>query len=137
MSTYTVYVYLTDKLPKEYLNYIYARWLRSLRYGNEYFKLIDQDAYYATYHRYISAILDKPNTAIRLALLSDDKDVILGFSVARGNVLDYVYVHKDQRRMGVGKHLVPEGIDTFTHVTKTWLSIWGSKYDYWRFNPFA
>jgi GNAT superfamily N-acetyltransferase len=116
---------------------IFSKWLRSLRYGNDYFKLIDPPAYYAAYHRFIQNILNHPDTSVRLAVLSDDADVVLGFSVSRGTILDYVHVHKDQRRQGIGRQLVPKGIDTITHLTRTGLSIWGSKMAGVKFNPFA
>jgi hypothetical protein len=122
--------------PKRYEAYIFSKWLRSLRYGNEYFKLVDQDVYFGVYHFYIKKILEKPETETRFAVLSDDHDVVLGFSVTRKNILDYIYVHKDHRKMKVATHLLPENIDTITHVTKIGLSIWGSKYTHWKFNPF-
>lgn len=124
-------------MPATYYNLILSRWLRSLRFGNDYFKLVRPDAYYAAYSRYIGSILGGSETVIRLAVLDDDRDVVLGFSVARGTALDYVHVHKDARKRGIGTALVPKDIDQITHVTKTGLSIWGSKYPGWSFNPFV
>ncbi len=116
---------------------IFSKWKRSLRHGNDYFKLIDSDAYYEIYDRYISRLLADPLSVIRLAVLTDDRDIVLGFSVCRRHVLDYVHVHKDHRRCGIGTRLVPRGTSEITHVTKTGLTIWGSKYPDWKFNPFA
>ncbi len=73
---------------------------------------------------------------MKLAVLTDDRDVVLGFSVSRGKVLDYVHVQKDLRKQGIGTALIPLGIDTITHLTKSALPIWGSKYGSWKFNPF-
>jgi GNAT superfamily N-acetyltransferase len=137
MSTYSVLSFPAQDIPKDYLPLIFSKWLRSLRYGNDMFKLIDVDAYYRTYHHYIGLILQRVDAVVRLAVLTDDKDVVLGFSVSHGSVLDYVHVHKDQRRQGIGMALLPLGIDTISHVTKTGLSIWGSKFREWKFNPFA
>ncbi len=137
MSSYRIKAYAARLLAPEYKGLIYSKWLRSLRYGNDYFKLVDPDAYYRAYHKYITAVLAFSDSIVRLAVLADDPDVVLGFSVARGNILDYVHVHKHQRRQGIGTRLIPEGIDTISHVTKTGLSIWGSKYGHWLFNPFA
>ena len=117
--------------------YVYAYWLRSLRHSNDFFKLIDPQAYWNTYKDFIAALLGKPETVVRLATLADDPDVLLGFAVHRGPVLDYVFVHRDQRKNGIGSRLVPPGIDTITHLTKIGLSIWGSKHGSWKFNPFA
>lgn len=137
MSSYKVLAYRGADLPDEYRGILFAGWLRSFRHGNDYFRLVVPDKYYKTYHRYISTILENPETTVRLAVLSDDKDVVLGFSVSRGGILDYVYVNKDQRRQGIAKSLLPPEVDTITHLTKTALTIWGSKYGDWKFNPFA
>jgi GNAT superfamily N-acetyltransferase len=127
----------TGHLPDAYLNLIYSKWLRSLRFGNEYFKLIDSDSYYSTYNKYIGAILQRPNVCVRLAVLTDDADVVLGFSVCRGRTLDYVHVHKDQRRQGIGTALVPKDIEVITHLTNTGASIWASHTSHKViFNPF-
>lgn len=138
MNAYRVVLYFAG-LPERYRALVFSKWLRSLRYGNDYFRLIEAPAYYKSYHAYIEGILSSPSAAVRLAVLADDPDVVLGFSVARGTgtVLDYVHVQKDMRRQGIGRMLVPPGVTTITHVTKTGLSIWGSKYPQWAFNPFA
>jgi GNAT superfamily N-acetyltransferase len=116
---------------------IFSKWLRSLRYGNDYFRLIDPDEYWKAYNAYIKSILMRGDTMVRIASLTEDADVALGFSVVRGAVLDYVHVHKDFRKKGIGRILVPKNIKVITHLTKTGLSIWGSKYPKWKFNPFA
>ncbi len=125
---------------------IYSKWLRSLRFGNDYFKLADAAAYYEAYQRYITNILQV--ATVRLAVISDDEDVVIGFAVVRNNILDYVHVLRlrlksitgfdvvDYRRRGIGTKLVPKNIDTVTHLTRTALTIWGSKYSHWKFNPF-
>lgn len=137
MSSYTVVAYPALVLPETFLGLIYARWLKTYRYGNDYLRLVKSKDYFPAYHRYISSILGRPETVVRLALLTEDRDVALGFSVCRGNLLDYVHVDRSQRRMGIGTSLVPKGIDTITHVTRTGLTIWGSHYGHWSFNPFA
>lgn len=129
--------YSSSTLPKTYLPLIHSHWKRSLRKGNDYFNLVKPDAYYSAYTAYIDRILDEPGTAVRMAVLAEDYDVVLGFAVTRGRILDYVYVQKDFRRVGIGSSLVPADIDTITHLTKTALTIWGSKYPGWTFNPFA
>ncbi len=136
-ASYTLVGHSAPFLPEEYRGVIYSKWMRSLRHGNDYYRLVDPPHYYEAYQRYISAILGKPDTMVRLAVLSDDRDVVLGFSVSRDKVLDYVYVDKLQRKQGIGKMLVPPSIEQITHVTKTGLTIWGSKYGHWKFNPFA
>jgi GNAT superfamily N-acetyltransferase len=137
MSGYRIIAFSGYKLPAAYTELVYSRWLRSLRFGNDYFKLIKSNAYYEAYHRYIQRVLEHPDSMVRLGVLSDDADVVLGFSVSRGSILDYVHVHKDHRRLGIGTKLVPQGIDTITHLTRTGLAIFGSKHFNWAFNPFV
>ena len=112
-----------------------SKWLRSLRYGNRYFKLIDPSSYWANYNDYLCGIILGHNTRIRLATLSEDDDVVLGFSVCRERCLDYVWVHNLQRKQGIGKALVPIDLDTYSHITTVGESIIKQKLD-WKFNPF-
>lgn len=136
-ASYTVLSYAAKDLPEAYIGLVFSKWLRSLRYGNDFFRLIDAESYYKAYHPVVTAVLSKPEAVVRIAVLTDDHDVALGFSVSRGNVLDYVYVDRLNRRIGIGKSLVPGTIDTISHVTKTGLTIWGSKAGHWKFNPFS
>ena len=129
------------ELPPELKNLVRSRWMRSLRYGNDDFKLMVPESFYRSYDAFISTILAKPATWVRLAVLADDPDVVLGFAVCRssaaGEILDYVHVHKDQRLQGIAKRLMPAGVHTITHLTRTGLTIWGSKRPDWKFDPFA
>lgn len=149
LASYSVIGYSGQELPESYHGLIYSKWLRSLRHGNDYFKLIDPKAYYESYRIYIHGVLQRPETVVRLAVLDDDHDVVIGFSISRHNVLEYIHVLRmrfklpsgievsDFRRQGIGRRLIPKEIDTFTHITKTWLLIWNSKFRDWKFNPFA
>ena len=123
------------QLPQRYLNFILAKWTRSYRLGNDYIKLIDQNSYFQNYSLYIQKILSKPSTTIRIAALSDDHDIALGFSVMENLTLHYCFVSKDYRKLGFAKLLSPVPIDTFTHLTNTGIAIW-SKYKDLKFDPF-
>lgn len=129
------------ELPPELVNLVRARWMRSLRYGNDYFRLTNPVSFYRSYQQFIDGLLAKHNTWVRFAVLADDHDVVLGFAVLRsgpaGEILDYVHVHKDQRRQGIARRLMPNGVHTITHLTRTGLSIWGGKCPQWQFDPFA
>jgi citrate lyase synthetase len=120
-----------------YNNMVYSQWLRSLRKGNDYFKLIDSKVYYDVYHRYVSNILARETTVVRFAALTDDPDTVLGFSVSAGSVLHYVFTQPMNRMQGIATTLVPFEVETITHLTKTGLSIWNSKLPKAIFNPFT
>lgn len=124
-------------LPAEYRNYLFGKWKRSLRHGNEYFKLIDNKAFNDAYDFLIVSTLYRPDATVRLAVLSDSMDVALGWSLIQGSILHYVFVQAEYRGMGLARKLVPVPIETFTHVTKTGLSLWNSKAPQAKFNPFA
>lgn len=124
------------KLAAEERNFVLASWMRSLRHGNDYYKIIESDGYYKAYDHYIKRLLQDPKCAVRLAALSDAPDVLLGFSVSRGTTLDYVFIKPDFRKMGMAKKLVPKGITHTTHLTKTGMTIWVEMDRPWKFNPF-
>jgi GNAT superfamily N-acetyltransferase len=126
-AAYQVVVYFGSKLPPEYHNLVLSKWMRSFRYGNDYIKLIDADSYFDKYSRYIRAVLALSRTVVRMAALKDDDDVVLGFSVITNSTLQYVHVHKDMRRQGIGRRLVPDYVDSFTHLTRTAAKLWPTK----------
>ena len=133
---YKVLVWQGSFLPEAYTAMIFSKWLRSLRYGNDYFKLIDSESYYNTYNQYIQAILNKPGTIVRIAVLADDEDVALGWSVSEGDTLHYVHCQKDSRNKGIATTLVPFQVNNITHLTKTGMAIWNKKLPNAKFNPF-
>ncbi len=122
--------------PKEYESFVYARWLNSLRYGNDMFRLMDAETYYAAYALYVEGVLKREDSRLRVAVLSDDEDTALGWSVDEGDVLHYVYVKPECRKAGIAKSLVPSNIKTITHITKIGLAIWQKKLPQAKFNPF-
>lgn len=137
--TYSIISFPSAKLPRQYEALLFSRWLKSLRFGNNLFRKVTSKDYYKNYHLYIEKLLAKPDSVVRLAVLSDDHDVVLGFAVSREDVLDYVHVHTDYRKIGIGAKLVPQGITTFTHITLPIIDIWPAnpKYRDLKFNPFA
>ena len=136
-ASLSIISYPSNTLPQSYRNVIISRWLRSLRHLNDYFKLIDKDSYFDVYERYIKLILARPDTAIKLAVLSDDHDVVLGWSVLENNTLHYVHVKEGEaRKTGISNLLIPRNIKYCTHITKHWLDIWPKKYKHIIFDPF-
>lgn len=135
-STYSIIAFPGQSLPQCYQHLVRATWKRSLKYGNQFFKLADPDPYFAAYERYINGILSRPNVVVRIAVLTDDHDVALGWSVIEGDILHYVHVQHEQRNKGVARSLVPVAIGTITHLTKSGISIWHSKLPNAVFNPF-
>lgn len=135
-SSYKIVYCLGTELPVQYRGLIIARWSRSLRYGNDYFKLSEPKAYWAIYPKLIEYLLTRPNTIVRIAVLTDEPDTALGFSVTESDALHYVHVDNASRRNGIGKALVPQELTTVTHVTKLGVPFWSKVLPKATFNPF-
>lgn len=124
-------------LPQEYRNYLFGKWKRSLRHGNEYFRLMDNKAFNLAYDFIIAGTLLRADAVVRLAVLSDSMDVALGWSLIQNDILHYVFVQSEYRGMGLARKLVPVPINKITHLTKTGMSLWSAKAPRAEFNPFA
>ncbi len=124
-------------LPEQYANFVRDRWLKTYKKCNKFMSLVDPASYYQAYPKYIKSILDRPTTAVRLAMLQEDNDVLLGFSVSDGPMLHYVNVPLDYRGQGIGGRLVPYVVESFSHITETGMKLWQKKYPKAIFNPFA
>lgn len=137
MSGYRVVVYSgTDPALNPYKAMVYSDWMKSLRFGNEWFKLIDSNRFYSIYGAIIRQILAKPECHVRLAVLSDEPDTCLGWTLSEGNTLHYAFVKKDLRRQGIGKALLPKSFDRTTHLTKIGQAIRQAKFRDLTFDPF-
>jgi GNAT superfamily N-acetyltransferase len=134
-SSYTVLAFPSKHVPREYQNLIFSSWKRSLRKGNDFFQLIPGDIFHAHYQRFIEHLLSR-NGIVRLAVLTDDVDVVLGWSFHEQHTLHYVYVQRDFRRQGIAKRLVAAPVLTITHLTNLGLQIWPQKLKSATFNPF-
>jgi GNAT superfamily N-acetyltransferase len=120
---------------------VYSKWLRSQRYGNDFLRLVVSDAYYAAYQKHIAFVLAQPSCVVRMAVLSDDEDVVLGFSVVRGNIIDYCHTQRDYRRIGIARALMPPGLGdgtgwTLASLTRIAMLLW-CKIPKAEFNPFV
>lgn len=136
-TMYEIHCFEGKHVPVNYLDVVRSRWARTYRHCNDYMKLIYPPAYYFAYDVYIKRILERQKVEVRIAVLQDDHDVVLGFSVTEGtNILHYVEVKRVMRRNGIANALVPDRIDWFTHLTKTGLRIWSRKNPDAKFSPF-
>lgn len=117
-SSYKIIKYKPGELPEQYLNFIMATYLNSLRVGNDWFMAIDSDAYHETYSLLIEKMLIRPDVTVRIAVLEDEPDVALGWSIMRPQILDYVFVKKILRKNGIAKSLTQDPYTVITHITK-------------------
>lgn len=113
--------------------FVMATWLRGLYYGNPWFKEIDKNIFMERYHEILTKLLLRETTELAIAVLKDDPDVILGYSVMDNRTLHWVFVKEAWRKMGIAKSIIPKDIDATTHMT-----IIGKKLKprHVKFNPF-
>ena len=128
-------VMIRDAIPED-KNFIFATWLKGLRFGNDWYGLIDSKVYFRVYHDLIEVLLAKPNTTVKVACLKEDPRVLLGYSVYSSTRLDWVHLKKAWRGIGLAKDLVPNNIASVSHLTSVGRSIL-KKYDKVIFDPFT
>jgi hypothetical protein len=115
-------------------SFIFATWLRSLYYGNSWYSEMDKDSFMRNYHRMIEMILAHPKVSVKVSCLKSDPEVILGYAIYREKIIDFTFVKKAWRGIGIAKSLIPSNITTSTHATKLGLSIIRKKN--WKYDPF-
>lgn len=121
------------------ISFIMATFLRGLYYGEsdtdaspqpthvvKLMSLMPKDVFMDNYKKFIQALISSPKTAIRVACLKEDPDVILGYSVLSldAKTVHWVYVKKGPsedegwRKKGIGRSLVPATVTSVTHLTE-------------------
>lgn len=111
---------------------VFSTMLRGLFHGCDLYGQIEEKAFYENYSKIIESLLDRAE--LRVACLADDEDVVLGYAIVRGSVLDYCFVKRPWRKQGIAYRLCLE-INTCTHLTRMGQSIKNRKN--LKFNPFA
>lgn len=134
-ESYRIKHYNFESLPDDFRNLIIAPFLNSLRYGNDLYKLIDKDAYYSSYTKYIEILMRRPDCLVTIALLNDN--TALGWCMHERKTIHYVWVKKEVRRQGIGRSLMPKEFDTISHITNKGINIWVNHYPNVKFDPFA
>ena len=123
-----------SKLSEDLINVILGPFLNSLRYGNDLFKLIERDAYFNSYGRYIRGLLQRPDSVIKFAILDDG--TIAGWCLFERRTVHYVWVKKEARREGMMRQLLPNEFDVISHLTNQGLKLWANHFPQVIFNPF-
>lgn len=123
-------ILIRDWKPEDDKSFILATWLKSLYYGDSWFSQIrPKDAFMHTYHDVLEKILALPSVVVKVACLKSAPDTIVGYAVFSFSkpdyrCLDFVYVKKAFRNIGIAKTLVPsKEINTVSHLTRTGVSI--------------
>lgn len=125
-----------DPYFENYKPLVLATWLRGLKHGCDFFSMTDSKAFFSVYSKVILNLIKRPECVVRVAVLSDDPDIAVGWSVFEGGVVHFVYVRPEGRRHGIGSSLLPKKFDTISHITKVGKAIWKKKFQHVIFNPF-
>lgn len=110
---------------------ILATWLPGLYHGNGMFKKIPKQLFEQRYSRVLEALLDSSPQMILCA--ADDPDVIVGYAVVSLPRLHWIYIKKAWRGLGLARQLLPEGIETVSHLTRVGEKLMPKE---WTFDPF-
>lgn len=105
--------------------FIYSTFLRGVYYGHPFFTAIEKSAFFAHYPRVLDKLLSVAD--VQVLCLSEDQDLILGFSITRPNIIDYVFVKPAWRKQGLAKLLLPGTYEYVTHITRPGEAIAKSK----------
>jgi GNAT superfamily N-acetyltransferase len=96
-------------------NLIYATWLRSYEASSLAAKHVPRDLFFAEHHLVIDRVFSGQPT-VKLAVLPDEPDVVLGWSVSEPGVVHYVYVKPAFRRHGLAKALLAHFEEPFSYT---------------------
>lgn len=110
--------------------FVYSTWLRGLYYGNEWFRKIDKKAFFDKYRLVIKHLIE--TATIQVVCLEESPEIIAGYVVYSLPKLHWVYVKKDWRGLGIGKEIIPKGVEAVTHLTERAAK---HKPPEWRFDP--
>lgn len=126
-------------VKKEDMAFIYSTWLKSYFYSSEFTKKLSKKIYFDMHHKAIDRFLDRGGL-IYIAHAKDEPDVILGYMATdmEDTIIQYIYVKKTFREMGIAKALTKNlNIEklTFTHFTDDtkWIL---KKYPTLTYNPY-
>lgn len=115
--------------------FIYNSWTNAQFYGFKPNRNIpDKAAFMRGLSIYIKKLLESPEVLVTVACVTDDPEIILGYSVMERTCLYWVFVKEPFRLQGIAKRLVFPCSDGMT-VTSTTTTSQKIKHDF-TFNPF-
>jgi hypothetical protein len=97
--------------------FIMSTFLKGVYYGNSNNQLVDKRVFMDNYKHFAQVLIN--NNAVILAVLKDDHDVILGYSIvsSSASTVHWCYVKAPWRNKGIGRALVPSTPKFITHFT--------------------
>jgi hypothetical protein len=139
-KTYRIVYYTGRTVPQKFRSVLIDPFLNTLRSGNDFYKVIDQDAYYFYQEKCFDMLLLRPMLIVKIALIWDaerKEDVVLGWALVEHKTVHYVWVKKEVRRTGICRDLLPKEFDMITHFTNKAINIWVKHFPEVKFVPYA
>jgi hypothetical protein len=115
-------------------SFVYSTWLKSLYHRSKLFNEVPADVFYANYHKHVEHLLRV--STVRVACLTEDQDVILGWAAYNKNTLHYAFTKQVWRSQGIQKKI----LDNHVITTVSCITDMGNKIrkaKSWEFNPWA
>lgn len=99
---------------------ILSTFLKGLYYGDSFFSQVPKPIFMDRYKLVARALVNDKNTAIRVACLPDDPDVILGYGLFSRDesTVFYVFTKTPWRMRGIARSLLPKSPKYVAHLTK-------------------
>lgn len=98
--------------------FVFETFKKGLWNGNMEFRQMSLHSFNTTYQKLIERLIALPETVTTIAALKEDDDVIVGYSITRPETIDWVFVKRGWRKLGIAKsllaHIVPKRV---THMT--------------------
>lgn len=119
-------------------HFILATFLRGMYYGDSWFSFIPKQIFMTNYKPVAEALVNGNKTAIKIACLKEDPDVILGYSILSADYLTihFCFVKAAWRQKGIARSLLPKYPTAVTHLTRLGRDLL-PKLENTIFNPFA
>lgn len=130
-------LYVVRDYKQEDKSFIMATFLRGLYYGDSWFSLIPKDIFMDKYKVVIETLLVSPRVTIKVAVLPDDDNVILGYSIMSNDfqTVHWVFVKSVFRNKGIARSLLPKYPTAVSHLSKLGLTLL-TKFQNVVFDPF-
>ena len=115
------------------INFIYATWLRSYRYGSTTGRSVQNTIFFPEYNKVIDNLLSK--STVLVACLDTDNEVIFGYLVYEANTIHYCFIKESFRGLGIMNKLITSLIFKY-HTHETYLGEGLIKKYHLIYNPF-
>lgn len=128
-------ILIRDGIPTD-MPFIYKTWIQSLYGAGSWFSDIDDKVYFKNYNLVLNRLLQRPDVKASIACDREDTNLILSYVIYEKEVFHYAYTRKDWQKIGLARDLIPEKLESFTHLTPAGRHLWQKYLSHLKFNPF-